>query len=81
MSPKGHEDSYVLLNEDVALDLPLLKLPCKSTFKKFPMRYEQEDDRQRSFAYYNETGSIQHHPIGRPAVSEYINILFSVMLS
>lgn len=66
--PKGKEDIYVLLDEDVVLELSLLKMPCKAGFKKFEMRYEQEDENQRSFAYYNETGKILHHPTGRPAV-------------
>ena len=70
--PKGREDNYVLLGEDVTLELSLLKLPCKVVFKKFPMRYEQEDENQRSFAYYNETGKVLHHPTGRPAVCECI---------
>jgi len=66
--PKGHESSYVLLSKDVTLELSYLKLPCKVAFKKFPMKYEQEDENQRSFSYYNETGKILHHPNGRPAV-------------
>lgn len=68
--PEGEEDSFVLLSEDVTLDLSCLRVPCKRAFKKYPMRYEQEDDSQRTFAYYNETGKILHHPSGRPAVLE-----------
>ena len=67
--PEGEEDSYVLLSADVVLDLTLLKVPCKVAFRKFSMRYEQEDENQRSFAYYNETGKILHHPT-KPAVCE-----------
>lgn len=67
--PEGHEGSYVLLGEDVLMELSLLRLPCKSAFQTFPMSYEQDDDNQRSFAYYNETGKIQHHT-GRPTVCE-----------
>jgi len=63
--PKGEEGTYLRM-EDVLLDLPLLKLPCKTSFNKFSMRYKQDDDKQRSFAYYNETGKIQHHVTGRP---------------
>ena len=63
--PKGEEGTYLRM-EDVVLDLPLLKLPCKTSFNKFSMRYKQDDDKQRSFAYYNETGKIQHHVTGRP---------------
>ena len=63
--PKGEEGTYIRM-EDIVLDLPLLKLPCKRSFKKFPMRYEHDGDKQRSFAYYNETGKIQHHLTGRP---------------
>lgn len=66
--PEGSEGSYALASEDVTLDLSCLKLPCSVAFEKFPMRYEQEDERQRSFSYYNETGKILHHPAGRPAV-------------
>lgn len=65
MCPRGKEGNYVLMGE-VTLDLPTLKLPCKHAFKKFPMKYEQEDENQRSFAYYNDTGKIQYHPTGRP---------------
>mmetsp|Transcript_29778 Transcript_29778/g.54045 ORF Transcript_29778/g.54045 Transcript_29778/m.54045 type:complete len:672 (-) Transcript_29778:40-2055(-) len=66
--PKGQDGSYVLMSEDVTFDLSFLKLPCKIAFKKFPMKYEQADENQRSFSYYNETGRILHHPTGRPAV-------------
>mmetsp|Transcript_38829 Transcript_38829/g.93413 ORF Transcript_38829/g.93413 Transcript_38829/m.93413 type:complete len:682 (-) Transcript_38829:36-2081(-) len=65
--PEGQEGSYILMSEDVTLELSLLRLPCKSMFKKFPMKYIQEDEKQRSFAYFNERGKIRHHPTGRPA--------------
>jgi hypothetical protein len=39
------------------------------------MTYLQEDEKQRSFAYYNETGKIIHHPTGRPAVCKYIQMI------
>ncbi len=68
--PKGHENSYVLLGEDVTLDLAALKTPYKKAFTKFSMKYDQEGDTQRSFAYYNDTGKIQHHPTGRPTACE-----------
>ena len=67
--PKGHNNSYILLGEDVILDLALLKVPFKKAFKTFPMKYEQ-DENQRSFAYYNDTGKIRYHATGRPSVRE-----------
>lgn len=70
--PPGEEDSYVLVSEDFVVDLAILKASCKFPFKKFSMRYEQGDENQRAFAYYNETGKILHHPLGRPAVCECI---------
>ena len=68
--PQGHDGEYVLMNEEVTLDLGLLKLPCKTSFRKFSMKYEEEES-QRSFAYYNnDTGKVHHHPTGRPTVCE-----------
>jgi hypothetical protein len=68
--PQGHDGAYVLMNEEVTLDLGLLKLPCKNSFRKFSMKYEEEES-QRSFAYYNnDTGKVHHHPTGRPTVCE-----------
>lgn len=68
--PERYEDSYVLLGEDVTLDLAALKTPYKKAFTKFPMKYDQEGDTQRSFAYYNDTGKVLYHPTGRPTVCE-----------
>ena len=68
--PKGYEGSYVLLSNEFTLELSLLKLPCPMAFKKFPMKYSQEDENQRSFSYVNDTGKILHHPTGRPAACE-----------
>jgi len=69
--PKGHEYSYVLLGEEVTLDLAALKTPYKVAFTKFSMKYDQDGDDQRTFAYYNDTGKIQYHPTGRPTVCEF----------
>ncbi|KAL7515579.1 hypothetical protein ACHAXN_012739, partial [Cyclotella atomus] len=66
--PEGEEESYVLVSEEFVIDLASLTLPCRLPFKRFDMRYEQDDENQRDFAYYNETGKILHHPMGRPAV-------------
>lgn len=69
--PKGEEESYILLNNDFILDLASLKEPCKDAFKKLDMRYEQEDEKQRAFAYYNDLGQISHHPTGRPTCCKF----------
>ena len=71
--PKGKEETFIQLTEEVTLDLALLKTctSSKSQFKKFPMKYE-ESENQRSFCYYdgNETAKILHHPTGKPTVLE-----------
>lgn len=77
--PKGHEDSYVLLGEDITLDLAALKAPYKKPFTKFSMKYNQDGDDQRAFAYYNDTGKIQHHPTGRPTVCELAKIFDAIV--
>jgi hypothetical protein len=59
--PKGFEGTYVQLAEDVTVDLTSLKLPYKRSILKLPLRYEQDNDQQRSFCYYNEEGKIQNH--------------------
>lgn len=68
--PKGEEESYALVSDNVVLDLALLKVSCKVTFKKYHLKYEQHDENQRSFAYFNESGKILHDPFGKPAVCE-----------
>lgn len=73
--PEGEEESYALLNEDSILDLTNLKEPCKEPFKKFDMRYEQEDENQRAFAYYNDIGQISHHLTGRPTCCKFVPAL------
>jgi hypothetical protein len=66
--PKGFEGTYVQLAEDVTVDLTSLKLPYKRSILKLPLRYEQDNDQQRSFCYYNEEGKIQNHfPQCKPA--------------
>jgi hypothetical protein len=80
-SPKVHDNSYVLLGEDVTLDLAVLKTPYKKAFTKFSMKYDQDDDNQRSFAYYNDTGKIQHHPTGRPTVCELSKIALIAIIN
>lgn len=71
--PKGHyEDSYVVLGEEFSVELSLLKMPCAMTFKKFPMKYSQEDETQRTFSYFNDTAKMLHHPDSRPAVCECV---------
>lgn len=79
--PERHEDSYVLLGEDVTLDLAALKTPYKKAFTKFPMKYDQEGDTQRSFAYYNDTGKVLYHPTGRPTVCELSQFASSAIVS
>ncbi|OEU15938.1 S-adenosyl-L-methionine-dependent methyltransferase [Fragilariopsis cylindrus CCMP1102] len=59
--PKGFEGTHVQLTEDVTVDLSSLKLPYKRSIRKLPLRYEQDNDQQRSFCYYNEEGKIQNH--------------------
>lgn len=65
----------MLVSEEFVIDLASLTLPCRLPFKRFDMRYEQDDENQRDFAYYNETGKILHHPMGRPAVCEYTQMI------
>lgn len=69
--PKGKEDFYIQLSDEVILDLSLLKtyIPSKLQVKKFSMKYE-ESENQRSFCYYNENAKILHHPTGKPVVLE-----------
>lgn len=77
---EGQENSFILTNEEFVLDLSLLKTPCKTAFKIFDMRYDQDDETQRAFAYYNETGKILHHPNGRPDVCEFPWIAVELLL-
>lgn len=66
--PMGREGSYVLMGGEEIKPLADLKLR-REAFDIYHMRYE-DDDNQRSFAFYNETGKIQDHHTGRPAVRE-----------
>jgi hypothetical protein len=69
--PKGQEESYIMSGEgEVIKDLADLKRPCKR-FDKYHMKYD-EDDNQRSFAYFSSTGTIQHHPNCKPTVREFL---------
>lgn len=69
--PKGKEEMFIQLSDEVTLDLSLLKRYAPSTLKmkKFPMKYEESDD-QRSFCYYNESAKVHYHPTGNPTVLE-----------
>jgi hypothetical protein len=70
--PKGKEDMFIQLSDEVILDLSLLKTYRSSTLqlKKFSMKYE-ESEKQRSFCYCNlETAKVNHHPTGKPTVLE-----------
>ena len=72
--PKGSEGEYAQLGgkEEAIIDLASLKFPCREIVKKFSMKYEQ-DERQRSFSYYNEKGEIKHHPLSKPNVCKSYN--------
>ena len=71
--PKGKEEMFIQLSEEVTLDLTLLQTfpPSKAPIKKFPLKYE-ESEKQRSFSYYdgNGTAKVLHHPTGKPTVLE-----------
>jgi len=69
--PKGREDMFIQLSDEVVLDLSLLKTYAPSTLKlkKFSMKYE-ESDNQRSFCYRNESAKVHHHPTSKPTVLE-----------
>jgi hypothetical protein len=69
--PKGKEDMFIQLSDEVVLDLSMLKsfAPAKSQLKKFPMKYD-ESENQRSFCFRNESAKVLHHPTGNPTVLE-----------
>jgi hypothetical protein len=54
---------------EVIKNLADLKRPCKS-FDTYCMKYDEADNK-RSFAYFNSTGAIQHHPNYKPTVCEF----------
>lgn len=69
--PKGKEEMFIQLSDDVVLDLSLLKTfkPSTLQLKKFSMKYD-ESEKQRSFCYANDTAKVHHHPTGKPTVLE-----------
>ena len=58
-TPKGKEEAFCQMKDDILVDLTTLKTPCKEAFEIYPMKYEQSED-QRSFSFFNESGSIQY---------------------
>ncbi|KAL7544845.1 hypothetical protein ACHAWF_008206 [Thalassiosira exigua] len=70
--PPGKEEAYVLVGGGVELELSALKLPRKTEFEVLEgMRYEEEDERQRKFAYVRDGGRVSYKFEGRPTAREF----------